>query len=438
MLRRLPTAIVLIALLIRVAAIAGDDGFKPANDSLEYDYYARSIAAGDGLPRSGYLLYGGPTAIHGPGYPFLLGGVYALTGDSVTAGRLAGAALGALVVLLLYLLTMRIWGRRVGLVAAAMAAVFPPLVLASRDLWSEPLFLVLELTALLCVVNFRRSGGLLRWAAAAGAICGLAALTRNIGVAVLVATALGVWTIRPRFRPRALAAPALVVACAALVILPWVVRNADAFGRFIPLTTGAGVNAGGVYNQESYADGDSHGGWRFTQQVPEYKALFVTPGLDEADVDQALRRDVRRFAWEHPGYVAEATAWNLLRLFEIAGGSVVDQHGNPVVPPQSGSGTDVAEQIALALAAALALVGVVAILRSRPGSASSGDRGPPRIPRGPLYLWLLPILILLTTAPIGGLPRYRIPIDPFLLILAAIGAVWAWDRIVERRSELAR
>ena len=311
-------------------------------------------------------------------------------------------------------------------------------MLASRDLWSEPLFGVLELAALLCVVNFRRSGGLLRWAAAAGAICGLAALTRNIGVVVLVAAALGVWTIRPRFGLRAIAAPALVIACAALVILPWAVRNADAFGRFIPLTTGAGVNAGGVYNQESYADGDSHAGWRFTQQVPEYKALFVTPGLDEADVDQALRRDVRRFAWEHPGYVGEATAWNLLRLFEIAGGSVVDLHGDPVVPPQSGSGTDVAEQIALALAAALALAGVVAIVRSRPGSASSGDRGAPRIPRGPLYLWLLPVLILLTTAPIGGLPRYRIPIDPFLLILAAIGAVWAWDRLVERRSELAR
>ncbi len=151
--------------------------------------------------------------------------------------------------------------------------------------------------------------------------------------------------------------------------------------------------------------------------------------MDEADVDRALRRDVRRFAWEHPGYVAEATAWNLLRLFEIAGGSVVDQHGNPVVPPQSGSGTDIAEQIGLALAAALALAGVVAIVRSRPGSASSGDRGAPRIPRGPLYLWLLPVLILLTTAPIGGLPRYRLPIDPFLLILAAIGAVWAWDRL---------
>src|SRR3954468_5385679 len=158
--RWLPAAIVATALLIRIAAIADDGGLTPANDGFEYDTYARSIAAGDGLPRSGYLLYGGPTAIHGPGYPYFLGAVYALTGDSVTAGRLANAVLGALIVALLYLLVRRIWGHRVALVAAASAAVFPPFVVMAGELWTESLFLVVELAALLCVVEFRRSGGL--------------------------------------------------------------------------------------------------------------------------------------------------------------------------------------------------------------------------------------------------------------------------------------
>ena len=156
----MPAAIVLLAFLLRLAAVGADSGYRPANDAFEYSYIARSIAKGDGYPQTGYLLQGGPTAVRGPGYPYLLGGVYALSGDSLAAGRLLGVALGALSVLLLYLVAKRVWGRRVGLLAAAMAAVFPPLVLLSRDLISETLFIPLELGAVLCVLNFRRSGGL--------------------------------------------------------------------------------------------------------------------------------------------------------------------------------------------------------------------------------------------------------------------------------------
>ncbi len=420
-----PGAIVLLAIVLRLAAVGADSGYRPANDAFEYDYIARSIAAGDGYPKTGYLLQGGPTAVRGPGYPYLLGGVYALTGDSLTAGRLLGVALGALSVLLLYLIARRIWGRRIGLIAAAMGAVFPPLVLLSRDLVSENLFIALELAAVLCVLNFRRSGGALRWAVAAGALCGVAGLTRNAGLALAIPIVLGVWTLRPRWRGTALAAPLLAVACGALVIVPWMVRDAAEFGRFVPITTSSGIASAGTYNDASYRDSASHGAWRDPQIVPEYTHLFVTPGRDEAVVDSILRADARDFAWRHPGYVAETSAWNLLRLFELSGGSVVDEHGRVVNDRGIGSEDPIGERIGIALAALLALAGIVAILKSRSRSRSEG--GPPKIPSGPLFLWLIPILMLLIAMPIAGLPRYRLPADPFILILAAIGLTWLWD-----------
>jgi 4-amino-4-deoxy-L-arabinose transferase-like glycosyltransferase len=428
-----PAVIVVLALVIRMAAIAADDGYKPANDAFEYDYYARSIAAGDGFPRSGYLLYGGPTAIRGPGYPYLLGVVYAVTDDSVTAGRLAGAALGALVVLLLYLLVRRIWGRRIGLCAAGMAAIFPPFVLLSQELWSESLFLVLELAAILCVISFRRSGSALRWAAAAGAVCGLAVLTRNVGLVVLIAVVVGVWTGRPRLSAAALAAPALVVACAALVIAPWTLRNATEFGRFVPITTSSGLSAAGTYNQASLHAAGTHGAWRIPQIVPEYEHLFVTPGLDEAEVDAELRSGVRKFIWEHPGYDAQVFGWNLLRLFEIEGGSVVGAQNQVATDRGIGSATPAAERVGLLIAAALAALGLIAIFRPRP-SGGEGSRLASGIPHGPLYLWLIPVLTVITAAPIAGVPRYRLPADPFLLILAAIGATWLWDHFARRQA----
>ena len=420
-------AIVLAALALRVVAIVADGGYEPANDAFEYDYYARAIAEGDGYPRSGYLLHGGPTAIRGPGYPYFLGGVYALSGSSATAGRLAGALLGALAVLLTYLIARRLWGSRVGLVAAGLAAAFPPLVLLSRELLSESLFIALELGAVLCALNFRRSGGGLRWAAAAGALCGLALLTRNTGLALLLCLPLGVLVFQPRLRPRALIGPLVLLAVAALAVAPWTVRNAVQFGRFVPLTTSTGITASGVYNETSYRDTDSHGGWRDPQIVPRFTRLFVTPGLDEADVDATLRREARSFAWQHPGYVVETFAWNLLRMFEVGGGSVVDSKGRAIDDRGIGSATPTAERAGLAIVALLAIAGTLALIQSRSGKARDGG-GSPGMPHGPVFFWLLPIVIITMTAFLNGLPRDRVPADPFLLILAAIGLTALWDR----------
>jgi 4-amino-4-deoxy-L-arabinose transferase-like glycosyltransferase len=424
--------LVLLALAVRFAVVVADTPYQPANDAHEYDYLARSIAAGDGYPPSGYLLQGGPTAIRGPGYPYLLGGVYALSGNSRTAGRLAGALLGALSVLLLYLIAKRIWGRRVGIVAAAMAAVFPPLVLLSRDLLSESLFIPLELGALLCVLNFRRSGGALRWAAAAGALAGVAALTRNPGVVLLVAALLGVWIVRERFTARSLLAPALVLLCFALVLAPWITRNAAEFGKFIPLTTSTGITAAGVYNEASFDDTSSHGAWRDPQIVPQFTPLFTTAGIDEAEVDETLRSDAWGFARRHPSYVVETFGWNLIRMFEISGGSVVDDTGQVLYERGIGSSVPLAERIGLGLAGILAILGVTAIARSKPRDAGL----PPRIPRGPLFFWSVPILILASTALLNGLPRDRLPVDPFLLILASIGLIWLWDRTARKGEDL--
>lgn len=425
--------ILLVALLVRLGAIVADSGFTPENDSLDYSRHAVSIAAGDGYPRSGILLYGGPTALRPPGYPLLLGAVYAISGDSVTAGRVAGSLLGVLAVYLVFLIARTIWGRRTALWAAGFGAIFPPLVLLSLELLSEPLFICLELGAVLSVFAFRRAGRLLRWAVLAGLLCGLAALTRNVGLALIVPIALGLWTGRPRWRWASLASPAAMLLCVVLAILPWVIRNEAEFGRFIPVSSGTGFTLAGTYNPSSESDSSSHGGWRNPQAVPSLERLFTTPGLDEAEVDSRLRHRALEFAADHPGYVIEASTWNLLRMFELSGGSVVGRHGEPIDERGIGDEDPLAERIGLALAVALALAGIAAIVRSARAAARSGRR---LVPRGPWFMWAIPILTILTSLPLGGLPRYRLVVDPFILMLAAVGAVWLIDFARSRRGAL--
>lgn len=334
--------------------------------------------------------------------------------------------------LLVYLIAKRIWGRRTGLVAAGLAAVFPPLVLLSRDLVSESLFIPLELGAVLCVLEFRRSGGAWRWSAAAGALCGLAILTRNTGFVLAIPIALGLWRGRDRPLRPALAGPLVALACAAVAIAPWLLRDAAEFGRFVPVTTSGGIGLAGTYNDASHADSDSHGAWRNPQVVPEFTRLFREPGLDEAEVDQELREKALSFAWRHPGYVAETSAWNVLRLFEISGDSVVDRHGRAYSDRGVGSANPPADRIGLAIACLLAAIGAAALIGSRARARRRG--APPELPTGPLFLWLVPALMLAVAIPVAGVPRYRLPADPFLMMPAAIGALWA----IDRRTRLER
>lgn len=415
-------AIVALALVVRLAVIAVDGSYTPRQDDWDYSRHAISIAAGDGYPDSYYVADRGPSALRAPGYPYFLAGIYLVSGDSIDAGRIANAILGALAVFLLYAIARRIWGSRVGLIAAAGAAIFPPLVLLSRDLLSESLFIALELGAVLCVLEFRRLREL-RWAALAGLLAGLAALTRNPGPALAIPVLVGLWVYRPRLSWRAARAPVLALACMVLIVAPWTVRNAIEFGRFVPVTSGTGFAMAGTYNEVS-RDDDPPGSWRTPRVIPEYTPLFIARGIDEGTLDATLRSKATAFALADPFYVAEVSAWNLLRMFEVAGGSVAELDGEDVTFRGIGSADPLAERIGIGIAVALAVVGIAAIWHRRrhPGRAARP------IPTGPLFLWLVPILLTLVSVPINGLPRQRTPIDPFILILAAIGVSWLWDR----------
>jgi 4-amino-4-deoxy-L-arabinose transferase-like glycosyltransferase len=416
-------ALVAVALVVRIAVIASDEGYVPQQDAWDYDRHALSIAGGDGFPESYYVADEGPSALRAPGYPLFLGAIYGVSGDSTTLGRLGNAALGALAVLLVYLIAKRIWGRRIGLFAAAAAAVFPPLVMLSQELLSEPLFIALVLGMVLAILEFRGSRET-RWAVFAGVLAGLAALTRNPGPALAIPLLVGLWVGRPRWSWAAARIPLLALLCAVLVVFPWTVRNAVEFGRFIPVTSGTGFATAGTYNPISYEDDEHPASWRTPLIVPDYTPLFAGSGIDEGTLDAGLREEAVEFAREHPLYVLEVTGWNLMRMFEITGGSVIGFYGEEVTTRGIGSATPLSERIGLGIAVLLAALGVYAIWRSRrPGSS-----GRP-LPWGPLFLWLVPILLLAVSVPINGLPRQRTPIDPFLLILAGVGAAWIVDRL---------
>lgn len=394
-----PAVILLLALAVRVGVVLVTD-LPLSDDPADYHRLATSVAAGDGFGATQLAAGGGPTAFRSPLYPFVLGLVYDVFGVSVTAARLVQAATGTLTVALIGLLALRLFGRRVGVMALAVAAVYPPLVLAGSSLITESFALPLLLGAVLLALEHRRRGGI-GWAVAAGVVVGLAALTRENYLVLLLPLALLVWDAGARWSRRALAAPALLVCAAVAVVAPWTIRNAVEMDGFIPVSTVDGFIWAGVYNE--VADSDTArfpAAWLPPSAVPSLRSLFDDPSLDEDGLSRELRHRAVDYIEEHPAYVAEVVVRNTIRLLDLSGRDHAHVVGDSL--GYSHRVTDLG-LVGWYLAAPLALVGLfLAPLR-----------------RTPWQVWTIPVLFVAVTVVALGTYRYRAPLEPFVVVLAS-------------------
>jgi len=400
-----------LALVLRLLVVALTPEFAPQSDAADYDRLARSLAAGDGYLPTDYAAPGTPSALRAPAYPLFLALSYVAFGADYTVARIIGGALGVATVLLIGRLGEVVWGRRVGLVAAALAAVFPPLVLLNASLFSEALFLPLVLGAVLAAYACTRSHHPLAFAALAGALSGAACLTRQVAVVVAICVVGYLWASisangslsRARLLPVATALAACLV-----VITPWVLRNAAVFGEFLPISTQDGPTLAGTYNQAA-ATGDRYFAlWRPSWWLPEYRSL-IHGRLDEADVNDVMRARALEFAADHPTYVASVIGLNALRLFDLDPANNNTRHFSYTemgIPPALWRWTS----LSVWVISGLALVGLVASRRSMPSPRMS-----------PTLLWLVPLGLFASVVAISGLPRFRVPVDPFLVLWAALG-----------------
>jgi 4-amino-4-deoxy-L-arabinose transferase-like glycosyltransferase len=317
------------------------------------------------------------------------------------------------------LIAFQLFDTRVGLVALGVAALYPPLIVLGFTLLSEPLFVMFELAALAAALQARRAGAgkALRWALVAGVLAGLAWLTRSNGYVLLLPLALLVWTARPRFRLRALAAPLAVVAAALVVIAPWTLRNAFVMDAFVPVSDNDGYTLAGTYNESARTDEDFRGGWRPAQLDPAYARLAArTTG--ELDQSRTLGSAARRFIADHPLYVAEVGACNTLRLVFLAWTACGDN--TDVTRGYRGE-----ERVGYAVAwSAVAGFAVVALLAFA-GAFTRAVRVAPR------SVWLVPAVLWLTVFVLAA-NRFRAPLEPFLIVLAAVALVSGRDHLTAR------
>lgn len=394
-----------------------------AGDASGYWELARNLVAG-----KDFAIYEPPRyVVRMPGFPLFLAAGMELIGENLLAMRLLLAGVGTLACGLVYRLGTGLFDERVGLLAGALAAFSPTMIVFSVLLLSETLFAAALLASLIFLAELvqtgfahesRRRGHVLAFGA--GVALGAATLVRPtwllvgpgfVALYVLWAKArIETPEEAPIFRKgRASASPTLIAAGRggvlllglALTLAPWTARNAMLTGHFVPTTLWVGPSLyDGLHPQATGASDMS-----FVVRDGLYRTM------SEYDVDQHYRRKAWEFVRAHPLQTVQLALFKLWRFWRPIPNADQFRHW--------------------AIEAGVALFYVPTLILAGIGAWKS---------RTQFWNWFLPAAPILYfsavhTIFVGSL-RYRLPAEYALLVLSAVGLweIWSRQRAANRKK----
>lgn len=357
----------------------------------EFGDVANRILAGHGyttpLPGGGTA----PSAYMPPAYSWVLVALLRLGGNrplTWLALELVQAALGVLLVYVIYRTALLLAQRRVAIVAALLVALFPTQIYTCNEFHSINFYCVLGAAAVFWLTRYTNDSHAWRDLILAGIAMGLLMLFRAEAPALVFLFAL-VLLLRRGWSEfhRAAAFTAL----AFLVLAPWTLRNLLVFHQFVLITDSAGKNL--WIGNNPHATGSQHYDfpafippdlWRACKDAPQTRDFEIT-------CEDAFKRASIHFALTHPAAELRLAFIKLDYFF--------------VFDPSHEKGRRPAYWVPSVLLSLAALYG--AWLRRR------------KLFHEDLFLVVSVLFAVAVTAAVFALPRYKIVIDPFLMFFAA-------------------
>jgi 4-amino-4-deoxy-L-arabinose transferase-like glycosyltransferase len=392
--------------LFYVLAVTRHENSK-VYDDLYYSLQSFELSTGHFFP---FLFGHGPDAAHPPLTALAITPATYFFGlpSGDTPQRLTMAGLGAVVVLLVGLLGRALAGPRVGLLAAAVAAVYPNMWIPNGIIMSETLTMLVMALVLLGAYRLLRSPTWIN-AVLLGLGCGVEILVRAELVLVvpflLVPAAV---TARDASWRRRIAYAAVGVVVAGLVVGPWVGRNLASFRDTTVFSTGQGPLLLGANCPQTYS-GPGLGSWSLGCSID------VPSSTDQSVESTRQYNAAERYMENHLSrvpIVALARAGRVWDVYEPLQMLDVDvNEGRPVDAAFAGL-------LSYYVLLPFAVLGVV-VLRRR------------RVPMWPLLVIAGIVTVVAATG--YGQVRFRAEFEVPLVVLAAVGAAAIGGRLARRR-----
>lgn len=298
-----------IAFVLRFGYILADHTYKfktfDGNFSFGFEMgrIGRAIATGQGFsdPFEGHT---GPTAWEPPLYPYLIAGVFRLTGVYTHASALILLSLNslfsALTCIPIFLIARKCFNEKVAVWTVWLWALLPSVMYwCTRWVWETSLAALLLAVLFWLTLQLEEERDVKPWLVC-GILWGIAALTNTSLLAFLPASGFWAWYRRRKKHLPSLGGVALASLFFAATITPWLVRNYQTFGKFIfirsnfgaELRLGNGPFADGMWMQWLHPSQNVVELRRY-QQLGELKYV-ATRKREALDF---IRASYSRFAW---------------------------------------------------------------------------------------------------------------------------------------------
>lgn len=401
------------------------------SDSASYLRMANDFARGH-QPRIG----GFPSAFYPPGYSLALTPIAWVTQHVgwiplAFAAAMLNVVAGTVTIWLVYRLSLRYFDQRISKIAACLMALMPEHILFTAAPLSEIVFTALLLASVLMWLNVvervRSNRPFVLASTAFGALSAYVVLVRGAAVVLGGIVAISLLSSPMRSR-RGLAALVLAAVCGTAVLTPWAVRNQREVGILTPLSTNAAAFGclgnspgatggypdtldvlrrcfgGSPFSQRSlYGEGDELS----ARSATEIQRSQIPNSVDEsrwfrttsANTARWIRANPMRFVW------LAAVKQTILTTDTSEALDIAEDNGQTRILSRSVG--DVVDTVATGYRTALFAAGAVALIAFRSA-------------RRAVALWSIAGLMMLSLTFGTVMPRFALPVMPFLAILAAV------------------
>ena len=408
--------------LFNLLEIRTSDPFfqQPSVDPLFYHTWATQISAGDWLGEGVFL--------QGPLYPYLLSLLYTLTGPGLYLPRFLNCVIGSLTCVLVWRIAREFFGRRTGLVASAIAAIYAMFIFYEGSLLIVNILLPLNLWVVWCVMRAMEAPSNGRWLGL-GMLIGLTALARPNMLLYGPAALVLLFALLPNAQglSRRFVLAGCLLAGIGTTVFPASLRNYVVTGDRVLVSASAGMNffngnnpdANGTHNVPRIFD-------RSTADHPREQNL-IYKAYAEHELGRTLLPSEVSTYWMGRGIdyvIANPAEW--LRLTGRKFLYFINAH-----EIWNNRSYTVTRQFSWVLRLPLigfGLVGPLAML----GFVVTANRWRKLAP-----LYALIGVHLATCLIFFVLSRYRIPAVPVLIMFAAAACVWLFDAMRARRTSFA-
>ena len=385
--RRTLFFIFVLALLTRGAFIlTQQDGFY-FPDSTIYSQAAVNLLTTGDL---------GATYQRAPAYPVFLAAVYAFLGESTFAIRAVESFIGAFLAVVIAVIGRRVGGKIAGALAGIIWAVYPMGVFIAGLVYPTGLCAMLLACGVWCLLPLPKQELSAKGIFAGGVFFGLAALT--IPVALLTIVVIDVWVLYWSRHSRFLLASLLFLG-SALVLAPWTARSLLVHGQLVAIQPSAERHLPRIRTGQSHDRDDKVGA--ILQRPDLYLAHFGRQFLGFWELYP------ERITMSRPGF---RERWNERDPRVVR---------NTIYTPNP-------------------LINIISLLSTGPvflfAILGAGAMCLKREWRNLSMLLAMIFSFAVGYALFVGKMRYRIPIEPYVIILSAYGMARTWKYLSRKRA----